>query len=115
LIGLFQIDSILPISEIPARDWHQNAHTRKSPHYGHDIVVKAARKTSGRLQQCIPIGSYRNGAYRVRPDLLKQWGGLSVNDGFIQRSAVPPRFLNAARFYQWFKKQKPCFVEGNFS
>ena len=47
---------------------------------------------SGRFDRCIPIGEWRSGAYRVRQEVLDAWGGLSVKDGFIQRSAVPPSF-----------------------
>lgn len=115
LIGLYVIESIRSVSDIAHRDRHRNAHTRKTPLYPHDIVVSAKQGCSGRLRQCIPIGSFRANAYRVRSELLERWGGLSVKDGFIQRSAVPPRFLNASKFYEWFKQQHPSFVDGNFS
>jgi len=38
-----------------------------------DIVVRAKSGVSGRLTQCIPIGEWRDRAYRVRKDLLKTW------------------------------------------
>jgi len=78
-----------------------------------DIVVRAKSGVSGRLTQCIPIGEWRDRAYRVRKDLLKTWGGLSVKDGYIQRSAVPPTFNNAERFYDWFKSQSIELVNRN--
>ena len=43
-----------------------------------------------RMRHVRGLGEWRDRAYRVRKDLLKTWGGLSVNDGYIQRSAVPP-------------------------
>ena len=68
---------------------------------------------SGRLRRCLPIGELRNGAYRVRKDLLGTWGGLDINDGFIQRSVRLPAFLDADRFYQWFLKQRYELVANN--
>lgn len=66
-----------------------------------EIVVRATLN-SGRLRHCIPIGEYRNRAYRVKRDVLSDWGGLSVKDGFLQRSARLPRFLHPERFLGWF-------------
>src|SRR6266566_1269620 len=43
-----------------------------------DLIVLGCPGRSGRLRRCLPIGEYRNGAYRVRRDLLELWGGLSV-------------------------------------
>jgi hypothetical protein len=60
---------------------------------------------SGRFDRCIPIGEWRDNAYRVRPDIEDAWGGLTVKNGYIQRSAVPPEFLDAARFHEWFQQQ----------
>ena len=62
--------------------------------------------SSGRLQRCLPIGEYRDRAYRVRRDLLEEWGGLSVKDGYLQRSARLPRFLDAPRFMDWLESQR---------
>lgn len=64
-----------------------------------DVVVRARRKVSGRLERCIAIGDYRARAYRVWPKLLEAWGGLSVNNGYLQRSARLPEFSQAGRFY----------------
>jgi hypothetical protein len=54
-------------------------------------VVRAKPGVSGRFDLCIPISKWRDGAYRVQKRLLHEWGGLSVNDGFIQRSASFPQ------------------------
>ena len=94
-------------------DGNENAHTRKTKHWPHDIVVRAKRGVSGRLERCIPIGEFRDKAYRVSDDILKEWGDLSVKDGFIQRSAVPPSFLEPERFYEWFKRQQIPLLERN--
>jgi len=68
---------------------------------------------SGRLERCIPIGDYRERAYRVRPTLLTAWGGLSVNNGYLQRSARLPEFSQADRFYDWFLAQKVALLPRN--
>jgi hypothetical protein len=114
LIGLYVIDAILPSSTVPSSAWHENAHTRRIPCPGkHQIVVRARPKVSGRLEKCIPIGNYRERAYRVYPNLLEKWGGLSVKNGYVQRSARLPCFNNAPQFYEWFKNQRVALVSKN--
>lgn len=114
LVGIYMVDAVQKITDIPAACWPQNAHTRRLKHWPTDVVVRAKPKVSGRLERCIPIGEWREGAYRVRRDLLKVWGGLSVRDGFIQRSAVPPSFLQPERFLAWFRQQGVGVVNRNF-
>jgi hypothetical protein len=114
IIGLYVIASITPAVSIPKSRWGENAHTRRVLSPGaSDIVVRARPGVSGRLERCLPIGSYRQRAYRVWPSLLKAWGGLSVNDGYLQRSARLPEFCEASRFYAWFKSQKVRVVKRN--
>lgn len=113
LVGLYVIDEIVAADSVSADQRRENAHTRKQSIGADDIVVKARRGHSGRFDRCIPIGHFRDRAYRVTPEVLNAWGGLSVKDGYIQRSAVPPRFLDAARFYDWFKQQKVKLLERN--
>lgn len=60
-----------------------------------------------------PIGDYRDKAYRVWPDLLADWGGLSVKDGYLQRSARLPRFLDPERFQSWFKSKNTTLLQKN--
>lgn len=105
LVGLYVVDEVKSARKIAKSRWQENAHTRKLKIGGPDIVVRAKKGVSGRLSQCIPIGEWRNGAYRVRKKLLKKWGGLTVKDGFIQRSARPPLFLKPKKFYRWFLRQ----------
>ena len=113
LVGLYVVGEVVKVPEIPPGRWHENAHTRKVKHWPHDIVVRAKKGVSGRLEKCIPIGEWRSGAYRVRNDVLEAWGGLSVKDGFIQRSAVPPSFLNPEKFSQWLRQQGVPLIERN--
>ncbi|MGO8749267.1 MAG: hypothetical protein ACLQNE_25180 [Thermoguttaceae bacterium] len=105
LMGMFVVQEVVPAADVPAERWHENAHIRKVKRGKTDIVVRAKPGESGRFDRCVPIGEWRNDAYRVRDDVLDAWGGLSVKDGFIQRSAVPPSFNCPARFLKWLKKQ----------
>jgi hypothetical protein len=36
-----------------------------------------------------------------------------VKDGYVQRSARPPRFTDSARFYEWWLQQKVPLVQEN--
>ncbi len=40
-------------------------------------------------------------------------GGLSVKDGYIQRSAVFPRLLNVSKFMSWWHDQNPELLRLN--
>jgi hypothetical protein len=113
LVGLYVVAEVVSVTAIPADRWHENAHTRKRKHWRHDIVVRGQPRASGRLERCIPIGEWRHGAYRVRNDVLRAWGGLSVKDGFIQRSAVPPAFRRPERFFDWFRGQQVRLIQRN--
>lgn len=114
LVGLYVIDEIVPAKDVSPSRWGENAHTRRivNPEDG-DIVVRALKGSSGRLESCIPIGEYRDRAYRVRKDILADWNGLGVRDGYIQRSARLPRLLDAERFYSWFQKKKIPLIHKN--
>jgi hypothetical protein len=113
LIGAFVVDEVVRIHDVPRTSWHENAHTRKLKHGSPDIIVRGLRGRSGRFDRALPIGEWRSGAYRVRKDMLKRWGGLSVKDGFIQRSAVPPSFNRPERFVAWLKRQRIRLVARN--
>ncbi|SFN54087.1 Nmad3 family putative nucleotide modification protein [Dokdonella immobilis] len=114
LIGLLVVDGIIDGADVPSNRWHENAHTRRVPSAdASDIIVRARQGVSGRLQRCIPIGDYRDRAYRVWPDLQEAWGGLSVRDGYLQRSARPPSFHDAGRFYKWFLSRNVDLVQRN--
>jgi hypothetical protein len=113
LIGLFVAEEVVEAIRVPKELWHENAHTRKRKIGVPDIIVRAKRGKSGRLERAIPIGEWREGAYRVTNKLLADWGGLDVKNGFIQRSVSPPSFLNPERFYKWFLNQKVPLLERN--
>lgn len=112
LIGLYVVDKVIPAELIPEKDWDKNAHTRR--HFDKtDIIVFAKSGRSGRLERCIPIGEYRSKAYRVTCELLGEWGGLGVKNGFIQRSGTLPWFCNPEKFCKWFQDQHIKLVESN--
>jgi hypothetical protein len=113
LIGFYRVSEAVRLRDIPASRWAENAHTRKLRHGPDDIIIRAQSGGSGRLSGAIPIGEYRDDAYRVRRDLLAAWGDLTCRDGFIQRSAVPPAFRNSARFLAWFEAQLPVLHAEN--
>lgn len=102
LVGLYRVSSVGRASDFARSRWHENAHLRRLGAKPTDVVVHAQAGRSGRLRRCVPVGEFRAGAYRVRRELLEAWGGLSCRDGFIQRSAVPPRLLDPERFLAWF-------------
>lgn len=113
LIGFFSVHEVAWAKTVPPSRWGENAHTRRLKHSESDVIVRAEPKASGRLRRCIPIGEWRNRSYRVRTDLLERWGHLSCRDGFIQRSAVPPSFLEPTLFLEWFEAQRPELVAAN--
>lgn len=113
LVGLFVIEEVIPARTISPDRYGENAHTRKSEIAGADIIVRAKRGLSGRLQRSLLIGEFRDRAYRVRKDILQLWGGLTVKNGYIQRSIVPPQFIDAPKFLKWFEKQGVSLLERN--
>ncbi|OFV97128.1 MAG: hypothetical protein A3F68_01085 [Acidobacteria bacterium RIFCSPLOWO2_12_FULL_54_10] len=113
IVGLYVVRDVVLARNVPHDLRYQNAHTRKKEIGDPDIVVRGKPGVSGRLERCIPIGEWRDRAYRVRKDLLKAWDGLSVRDGYIQRSAVPPTYNNSERFYDWFRRQSVKLVNRN--
>ena len=113
LIGLLVVDSVRRVADIPEGENDRNAHTRLMHRMDSDIVVAGKAGVSGRFAHYIEIGEFRNGSYRVRQDLLSAWGGLGVNDGWIQRSANPPLFLDPACFARWLGSRQPLLLAAN--
>jgi hypothetical protein len=105
LMGLYVVHDVTPVASVPEQRWRENAHVRKVHRGQTDIVIRAKPELSGRFDRCIPIGEWRAGAYRVRKSVLRAWKGLSVRDGYIQRSGVPPAFNQPKRFLQWLADQ----------
>jgi hypothetical protein len=114
MIGLFVVDELVLARDIPACDRDVNAHSRRvlGPE-AEDLVISGRPAVSGRLKHCLPFGEYRDRAYRVRRDLLNEWGGLSVRDGYVQRSVRLPRFLDPMRFLRWLNRQQPVLIRSN--
>jgi hypothetical protein len=113
ITGLFVIQWITRALDIPSERHSENAHTRWDVISPNDIVVGGRADTSGRLQRSSVIGEFRSRAYRITRELESSWGGLSVRDGYIQRSVVPPSFCDAGRFYDWFLKQNVGLIKRN--
>ena len=103
-IGFYVVDRVVAASDVPEEDWHKNAHTRRLFDRT-DWIVLGKPGISGRLERCIPIGEWRDRAYRVSRDLLDIWSDLSARNGYIQRSAILPQVGDLTKFYEWFKRQ----------
>ncbi len=114
LIGFFRVGEVVEARSVESSRRHENAHTRRSPVSKDDVIIRGAPGLSGRFSKAIRIGGYREKAYRVFPDLLDLWGGLSCKDGFIQRSAVPPSFSNPEMFLNWLSTQSLTFLRRNY-
>jgi len=113
LMGMFVVEEVVSVASVTGDRSFENAHVRKTKRGMDDIVVRARAGLSGRFNRCVSIGEWRTGAYRVRRDVLKAWGGLSVKDGFIQRSAVPPLLNDPRRFQSWLRKQSIQLLQTN--
>ena len=114
IIGIFLGDYLRPAVDFKKVDACRNAHTRRQLASGSDDIVVVARAgVSGRLDRCIPIGEYRQGAYRVREELLTAWGGISAKRGYLQRSAVFPSLLHPQKFWNWWLEQERTLVRQN--
>lgn len=101
LIGFYSVAEVVNAADVPHGRWHENAHTRRRVDGRDDVIVRAVARESGRLDRAIPIGEYRDRSYRVTEALLAEWGGLSVKDGYLQRSGRLPEFLEPERFLEW--------------
>lgn len=112
LIGIMYVDEIVDAMDVSKSRWDENAHTRRKPVQG-EIIVRAMRKVSGRFTKVLPIGEYRDRAYRVTHDILDEWGGLSVKNGYLQRSARLPRFQVPERFKRWLDAQNVTLMRDN--
>lgn len=114
LIGLFVVEDFVLATEVPRAQRDMNAHSRRVlPLSATDLIVRGRTGISGRLRRCVLIGEYRDRAYRVKRPLLKKWGGLSVKDGYLQRSARLPRLLDPPRFMRWLEDQGPSLMQAN--
>ncbi len=113
LIGLYTIQELVAPADVEPERWGENAHTSRIDPDPSQVIVRARPGCSGRFERCIPFGEWRGGAYRVRQDLLDMWGGISAQDGFIQRSGVPPYFNAPERFIAWLQDRKVTLLRRN--
>lgn len=113
LVGLYRIAEVVRAGSVPSTRWAENAHTRCIETEPADVIVRGESGHSGRLRRCIPMGEFREKAYRVQNPILDAWGGLSCKNGYLQRSAVLPTFLEPAKFMRWFDAQQPELIAAN--
>jgi len=114
IIGLMYVQRFVFASALNGSARDINAHSRRELKTGaEDIIVIAKPGVSGRLRKCLPIGEYRDRAYRVRKDLLSIWGDLSVRDGYLQRSARLPYVLEPDRFMNWLASKNIELLPAN--
>jgi hypothetical protein len=114
MIGVLEVQEVVLATGVPAENRDFNAHSRRILDSGaNDVILVGSPGTSGRLKVCLPVGEYRERAYRVRRDLLEEWGGLTVTNGYLQRSARIPSFLHPLRFLRWFEQQSPTLMQSN--
>jgi len=104
LTGFYSVAEVVDAKGVPQGRWHENAHTRRATQ-DRDVIVRAAPGRSGRLDRAIPIGEWRDRSYRVTKPILEAWGGLTVKDGYLQRSGRLPEFLKPGRFLDWLGGQ----------
>jgi Nucleotide modification associated domain 3 len=114
IIGVFVVETILPAADVPVDSRDINAHSRRIlPAGAEDLIVCGRAGLSGRLEHCLPIGEWRDRAYRVRRDIVEAWGGLSIKDGYVQRSARLPQLSDPRRFQRWLTSKKPILIQAN--
>lgn len=113
LIGLLVVDRMARAADVPAERRDLNAHTRRASPGAEDVIVFGRPGVSGRLRRCVPVGEWRDRAYRLRRDLVVAWGGVGVTDGYLQRSARLPRLLDPPRFLAWLDLQGPELIGAN--
>ena len=113
IIGFYRVkDKPMSAKEFVRRGFADcNAHTR-CEYNDAAIIISAKEGESGRLSKCIPIGEFRDRAYRVTEDLLRIWGGFSNNPtGYLQRSMILPEFAEPEKFLDWFyEKLTECQI-----
>lgn len=111
LVGQLTVDRHVLAGEI--KDPSLNVHAQRRPVVADEVVVIGSRAGSGRYVRCIPIGEFRERAYRVRRELLREWGGLSVRNGFLQRSAGFPHLLHPEKFLTWLATRGTRLIRRN--
>jgi len=113
LTGILVVQSIDRVINVLPQDFDRNAHTRNIKNVDTDIIVRGKPKVSGRFRKYIPIGEFRNKSYRVKTEILDEWGNIGVKDGWIQRSVYPPLFLDPKKFMEWLHDKYPELMASN--
>jgi hypothetical protein len=113
LVGLFVVEEVVRAIDISVERRRENTHTRWTTISENDVVVRGKSGVSGRFDRCVVVGEWRDKAYRVCRRIEDAWGGLTVKNGYIQRSVVPPVFRDADRFYDWFQRQGTMLLKRN--
>jgi len=114
LCGIMVVDKVLRVADIHENEFHKNTHTRVKKKNPDHWVVFANPSLSGKFSNAIPIGEFRNGAYRVKKEILDTWGDIDVKDGFIQRSVCPPWFTKPEQFLKWLDSQQVKLINSNW-
>lgn len=109
LTGQYEVAEVLRADQVESSRLHENAHTRMAHRTNDHLIVRAKPDTSGRFDRAIPVGSFRDRAYRLTPEVLEAWGGISARNGYLQRSARPPRLLDPSRYLEWLGARHPGF------
>ncbi|MDP1665353.1 MAG: hypothetical protein Q8L79_09520 [Methylobacter sp.] len=114
LYGIMVVDKVLKVKDVPVKDLYMNAHTRVKNTNDDHWVVFGNPLLSGRFSNAIPIGEFRNGSYRVKKEILDEWGDIGVKDGFIQRSVCPPWFTQPEQFLKWLESKQVKLINSNW-
>jgi hypothetical protein len=113
LIGYYEVEEVLNAYEVKEDEFDHNAHTRKEMIYEHDLVLRGKAGSSGRFSKLIPVGEYRERAYRVKKDILDEWGGIGIKNGFIQKNNPYPWFNKPNNFLSWLDGQEYKLLQRN--
>lgn len=114
LFGQMFVEEIVPYGRIAQDRYHENAKTRceEYRYCQNCLILRADPARSGRYSRCIHFAHWRNGAYRVFPELLDRWGnilklnGEPVSDGWVQRPSWLPSVGDPDGFLEWLKEQE---------
>ena len=114
LYGIMVVDKVIRVADVPDTELHKNAHTRVNNINKDHWVVFANPSLSGRFTSAIPIGEFRDRSYRVKKEILDEWGDISVKNGFIQRSVRPPWFNKPDQFLKWLEMKQVKLINSNW-
>ena len=112
LIGLYFVREVVVANTIPHSRSGENAHTRRLKHSETDVIVRRSRRPADDCDAVFRLVSCAADAIASAPTCSSH-GSASCRDGYIQRSAVPPVFLQPDRFLAWFEAQAPELVRAN--